>query len=377
MNLWIIRSPKSVQKRHSSMPPEMVEENLAAMGRTVLVMILSLALAFFGASSFPNATPHSSFFGLDLGNLIRFLIAPVSAVVLVILAGGRFLQDIYALEPFWPAVSYILSSLFGLWYSFLVIDDGESKIKENEINSMMIFGGPGIILIQPGNAVMFRNLRRRSRHGVTSSIFLRRFETIGMIADLADQEDIIDELRAVTKDGILVVVKGVKFRYRVISNKPRTLDDPYPFSEAELDRMAYNLSVKEQGQPTWRAFVKQAVSTYVKEMVNDYSIDELTAPRTDEKSPWNDIHQFLTTLENIPNIRSAGAELIWLDLGHIHIEPDIVDESRVVFWAADWVGNAEARMAYATGKRMVYQDQARAEAQAEMIMGIAHGPGRN
>lgn len=50
-----------------------------------------------------------------------------------------------------------------------------------------------------------------------------------------------------------------------------------------------------------------------------------------------------------------------------------MDESRVVFWAADWVGNAEARMAYATGKRMVYQDQARAEAQAEMIMGIAHG----
>jgi hypothetical protein len=177
----------------------------------------------------------------------------------------------------------------------------------------------------------------------------------------------------VTKDGIRVVVKGIKYRYRVISNQTKAMDNPYPFLDAELDKMAYNMSVRETGQPSWRAFVKQAVSTYVKEFLGDYTVDELTAPRTDVRSPWKEIHVRLSNPSQIPNIRSVGAEMLWMDLGHIHIVSDVVDDSRIGFWAADWVGNAETKMAYATGTRMAYQEQARAEAQAELIMSIAHG----
>jgi hypothetical protein len=202
---------------------------------------------------------------------------------------------------------------------------------------------------------------------------LRSFETIGTIANLDDQEDVMDELKAVTKDGIIVVLKGIKFRYRLISNQQKTLDNPYPFLEAELDKMAYNISVREQGLPPWRGFVKQSLTTIIKEKINMFTIDELTAPRTDATRPWVTIHADLLLPAHTATIRSAGAEITWLDLGHIHIEPEVVDESRVGFWAADWVGNAEARMAYSTGKRMAYQDQARAEAQAELIMSIAHG----
>jgi hypothetical protein len=289
------------------------------------------------------------------------------------MAGARFLQDVFAVEGYWPAISYILSSMFGLWYDHLVIDDGVAKIKENKFSSLLTFGGPGTVLVQPGNAVMFRKLRRRSRHGITSSVFLRRFETIGMIADLEDQEEMIDELRVVTKDGIRLLVKGIKYRYRVVSNQLKSMENPYPFLDAELDKMAYNMSIREQGQPNWRAFVKQAVTTYSKEFLSDYTVDELTAPRTDARSPWKEIHVRMTTPSQIPNIRSVGADLLWIDMGHIHIVADVVDDSRIGFWAADWVGNAEAKMAYATGTRMAYQEQARAEAQAELIMSIAHG----
>ena len=367
------KPPKSPNSYGSSMPPELLEENLAALGRSTLIGVLSVSLAFFGMIWFPSSTPHPGLFGFDWGNMLRFLIVPVGSVVLVIMAGGRFLQDVYALEGYWPALSYILSSMFGLWYAKLVIDDGVPKIEENEFSSLLTFGGPGIVLVQPGNAVMFRQLRSRSRHGITSSVFLRRFETIGMIADLEDQEEVIEELRVVTKDGIKVVVKGIKYRYRVISNQPKTLDNPYPFLDAELDKMAYNMSIGDRGQPTWRAFIKQAVTTYVKEFLIDYTVDELTAPRMDARSPWKDIHVRLTNSSQIPNIRSVGTDMLWIDLGHIHIVSDVVDESRIGFWAADWVGNAEAKMAYATGTRMAYQEQARAEAQAELIMSIAHG----
>jgi len=364
---------KSINSYGSSMPPELLEENLAALGRFSLISIISLTLAFCGMIWFPTASPRPGLLGFDWNNMIRFLIIPVGAIVVVIMAGARFLQDVYALEGYWPAISYILSSLFGLWYDHLVIDDGIAKKEENEFSSLMTFGGPGIVMVQPGNAVMFRKLRARSRHGITSSVFLRRFETIGSIADLEDQEEVIDELRVVTRDGIRVMVKGIKYRYRVISNQLKTMDNPYPFLDAELDKMAYNMSIREQGQPNWRAFIKQGVSTYVKEFLSDFTVDELTAPRSDARSPWKEIHVRLTTPQMIPNIRSVGADMLWVDLGHIHVLSDLVDETRIGFWAADWVGNAEAKMAYATGTRMAYQEQARAEAQAELIMSIAHG----
>jgi hypothetical protein len=368
-----VKLQKSKNSYGSSMPPELLEENLAALGRFTLISVISLTMAFCGMIWFPSANPHPGLFGLDWGNMARFMITPAGAVVVVIMAGARFIKDVFALEGYLPAISYILSSLFGLWYDHMVIDDGAAKKEENSFSSLLTFGGPGIVMVQPGNAVMFRKLRGRSRHGITSSVFLRRFETIGMIADLEDQEEVIDELRVVTRDGIRVEVKGIKYRYRVISNQNKMLDNPYPFLDAELDKMAYNMSVREQGQPNWRAFIKQGVSTYVKEFLSDYTVDELTAPRSDARSPWKEIHVRLTTPSQIPNIRSVGADMLWFDLGHIHIVSDVVDESRVGFWAADWVGNADAKMAYATGTRMAYQEQARAEAQAELIMSIAHG----
>ena len=367
------KPPKSTNRYGSSMPPELLEENLAALGRFAMISAISLTMAFCGMIWFPSSSPQPGLLGLDWGNMVRFMVIPVGAVCVVILAAGRFIQDIYALEGYWPSISYILSSLFGLWYANLVIDEGVANVAENEVNSLQKFGGPGIVMVQPGNAVMFRNLRRRSRHGITSSVFLRKFETIGMIADLEDLEDVIEEMKVVTRDGIRVEVKNIKFRYRVISNQLKTMSNPYPFLDAELDKMAYNMSVREQGLPTWRSFVKQAVSTYVKEFLSDFTVDELTAPRSDAHSPWKEIHTRLTSPAQIPNIRSVGADMLWVDLGHIHIVSDIVDESRVGFWAADWVGNSEAKMAYATGTRMAYQEQARAEAHAELIMSIAHG----
>jgi hypothetical protein len=77
------------------------------------------------------------------------------------------------------------------------------------------------------------------------------------------------------------------------------------------------------------------------------------------------------------NLRRVGAELHWMDIGHFDIddlgenqEQDPVDETRTRRWAAQWIGDARTIRSYGEARHMAYQELARAEAQAEMIMSI-------
>jgi hypothetical protein len=66
-----------------------------------------------------------------------------------------------------------------------------------------------------------------------------------------------------------------------------------------------------------------------------------------------------------------------MDIGQFEIdnleenkELDPVDQARTKFWAAHWIGDANTIRSYGEAKHLMYQELARAEAQAEMIMSI-------
>jgi hypothetical protein len=66
-----------------------------------------------------------------------------------------------------------------------------------------------------------------------------------------------------------------------------------------------------------------------------------------------------------------------MDIGHFDIDDleevagqDPVDETRTRRWAANWIGDAKTKRSYGEAQRLAYQELARAEAQAEMIMSI-------
>jgi hypothetical protein len=60
-----------------------------------------------------------------------------------------------------------------------------------------------------------------------------------------------------------------------------------------------------------------------------------------------------------------------VDVGHIAIDEEAVDEQRTDAWGAEWSGKASIQRAYGEAKRQAYQEMGRAEAQAELIMGIS------
>src|SRR5271157_1524515 len=309
-------------------------------------------------------------------DITRYMLAPLYAVITVVIAGGFFIRDVYELESLKQAIQYVISSLFGLNYPQITIDGGEVVLHEDEVNVLNVIGGPGFAVIQPGNAVLFRSLRRPSKAGMTRSYFMAPFEVIGQVASLDDQHGFKDKLTTMTKDGIQVTLCDVHFRFRIMPIEEngllvdRSLENPYPYSEEALSNMAYNLSVEAKGLETWHEAVKRMVVGGITEYINSHTIDHLTAPFQNGQDPHSTLHDELFSPASAARFKNLGAELLWVDVGHIEIVSEEVDKTRLDLWAADWIGNADVARAYGDAKRQAYQELGRAEAQAEIIIGI-------
>jgi hypothetical protein len=312
------------------------------------------------------------------GSSLRYMIAPLSAIICVLVAGAYYVQDVYALPRFGDGMRYVAASMFGTNYPVLVIDKGTPKIKKNEVNLIDKIGGPGFVMIEPGNAVMFRKLHGPTEAKVCEVHFLAPFEVVAQAVNLDDQDGYKEEVTGMTRDGIRVIIKDIHFRYRVKqeSEKPgepahRCLNNPYPFSEKAIQDMTFGLVVEKNGVENWRKAIDRKVVGFITDFITDKKLDYLTAPRSNDLHPRQEMQQELFTDMAKKSFAEIGAELLWIDVGHIEIEDESVDELRTTLWSAEWAGDANIARAYGDAVRQAYQELGRAEAQSNLIVSIA------
>lgn len=308
---------------------------------------------------------------------LRYALPVAGALISLGIAGANYVKDIYNIKQFRDALHYVLSSMFVVGYPHINIDKGEAQVSKKKINLIQEIGGPGFAQIQPGNAVLFRKLRQVSRNIITRSVLMTRFETIGTITNLDDQDGTIDDRLFMTRDGILVKVRNARFRYRILSEVkkgqpvPRSPERPYPFSEEAFINMSYALPVNEEGQTSWGQAVSGQVAGVIEEYVSSHTIDHLTAPRNHQRDPREEIRQLMFGPGLTRRLRDVGTQLLWVDIGHFEIVAEEVDRERFNLWAAEWQGRSSVSGAEIAAKRMANQDLGRAEGQAEMLVGIA------
>ena len=317
---------------------------------------------------------------------LRYLIAPLAAIVGAFLVGARYVQDIYEIKKYGQAFQYLFASVFGLGYPSLIIEEGKPHLKPDEENLLVAIGGPGYVVIRPGNIVLFENLRNPSGVRAEGYHFISRFETIKEIANLEDQHDHIDELEAVTKDGIEVVARDINFRYRLWSSRKvggqngRTPSVPYPYSIQAVRNLAYNRVVRNGEYSNWADTVRRQFSGEIQNYIRRNQVDQVTAPRNFEETasgkvrgnPREDIHRIYESPEIRDRFKNIGAQLLWYGIGHFEVNNPLVNDQRVSTWQAGWRGDAKKTLAYSEAKKMAYVEQGRAEAQAEILLGIVH-----
>jgi hypothetical protein len=202
-------------------------------------------------------------------------------------------------------------------------------------------------------------------------------ETIAQVIDLDEQQGDKDEITAMTRDGIMVTLRDIHMRYRIKQElregKPakKTIDDPYPLAPDALQNMLYNLSVNFDGLDKWNIAVERATVGAITDFIAAHTIDYLTAPRSGTPNPRIELLNELTYSGTQKALENLGAELLWIDVGHVDINQEGIDEQRTNLWASEWIGDTAVSKAYGMAIRQAYHDLGRAQAQAEIILSIA------
>jgi regulator of protease activity HflC (stomatin/prohibitin superfamily) len=230
-------------------------------------------------------------------------------------------------------------------------------------------GGPGFVYVGVGLAALCEKVGGPADVLGTGMHFLRRFETLREVFDLRDQFRTLPELKAMTKDGIVITVREISmsFRVRTGNNRPRTETDPFPFSISALRRAAYNRVCGINGPTPWPDSVAGAIVGQIRSMISRRRLDDLIGPNAPDARV--EMLAEFNTSANRRKFGEMGAEVLWVSLGHFE-SPHQVAAQRIRTWQADWQKLAKVTEAEAQAERLKMEEQVRGEAVMNLIDSI-------
>lgn len=291
--------------------------------------------------------------------VLTHLVPIITGVWLGYRIAAHYMMDLLELEQFSIAARHLRASLFGIGYDVLRIDSGEMADLDVK-HPLLGIGGPGHLQVNLGYAAVVEDIDGVPRViGPTHLTFLGGFERISDVVDLRDQLRSVDEVRGVTRDGIEVWAREAQMVFRVFSGgKPRSLEDPYPYSQDAVRRLAYGQAVTEHGPRNWTDNLKDLISREIMAFVSGLTIEEFMALQPSREPAEAERHEQsrapsakslhiprrqLTERFHAPEARrrlqDEGLELAWVGVGTWEVgghagsdEPRALGETLINAW---------------------------------------------
>ncbi len=318
---------------------------------------------------------------LAIGRGWRYIWIPPLVSIWLLVAIVRYTGQVYRLSEWKDSFQYVMAAMFGFGYPVLVIPEERAAVEDTtlaEENLVRMVGGPGYVAIQPGHVALLEDYHGSLRVVGPGRNYLTHLETVKETVGLEERRFVIEKITVTTRDGIEVIVKDVSFRYRLYheaSPAPgpaRTLENPFPYSEAAVIAMTYNRNYNQDGPATWHAGVVNAVDTIITDYIRSNPIDHLSAPNQGE-----DPRQAITSQFYSPSgkarFRERGAELLWIDIGHFDTVDEQIAAQRVDTWKRRWAGTADVLRAQGEARIQTSQEIARAQGQADLLRELVKG----
>jgi len=208
--------------------------------------------------------------------------------------------------------------------------------------------------------------------------FISRFESLKEIIDLTDQHGAIAQSKAMTKDGIVVTIRDIHFRYRVWGGHRqggvtgRSPEHPFPFAPSSVRNIVYKRVVRKSKAGTWDVdkwsrTVESSFESEIRNYIRARQLNEIITEGNGFNKARDEIRRKLLSPGLRERLRSIGCELIWFDIGHFTYEEPVVEEEWINTWAADWIGKAEIERTRGDSQRDAVIERARSEAQADIL----------
>ncbi|HXD09730.1 MAG TPA: hypothetical protein VN653_06675 [Anaerolineales bacterium] len=317
-----------------------------------------------------------------LGDYFQYLVIYFLGLLSAMAATVAYIKDIYGLDSDRLPFRHFISAFFGLGVPKIHI---ANRMHESDWKEMVEkIGGPAILNIHPGYAVLTETLTSPADMYGQGEHFISRQERIQEIIDLHEQEGETRELRAITRDGITVIVEKLKYNYRlwdaIWEADPAAQTDilnPFPFSREAVYDFVYSrgVAVDELGKPRkfdWRGAVGGRVQGIIKDYISERRLDDVIAPHEHlNQNPRQEIRDKAYLPDFKKNLRGMGTVLRWWDPGEFKsLEP--IEGQFLSNWSVDITSNIQINEAYGHAQKQAYEELGRAEAEAELLMSIIH-----
>jgi len=305
-----------------------------------------------------------------------YIILPLVVFGGVMINGVLYVQDIYELNDFRKVLNHLISAMFSMGLPSLRIMDGQKDIAHGEINIVDRIGGPGILNIKPGNVVVLETLKAPSRILGSGELKINRGELIKSVIKLGDYPGHIDEFNVATRDGIDMKISGVEYRFCIISPRQdvslRTMQNPYPFSKKAVYNLVYNRNAGADGKiGEWSEAVKGAIRGIISEHIASHELDQLLTPSAKEDHPIYQLHKKFDDPKYMEKIKSAGAKLLWINIGNVSPAQKDIEDQRLKVWLAKQSGTERLLKAQGEAEKVSSRERGRAESQTVLLRSIA------
>ena len=352
----------------------------------------------------PNVPPPSLIVRL-LGGLVSFiyhLLPALLGIVFVLWRANDFLNKAFNLPGPTSSLSHVIGMMFGYATAALYVHQG--KVETDAANKAAeVIGGPAWLTVGESNAVLLERGAGFSRIVGTGYHRLHPHERVRSVVDLRTHYR-KDFQKVMTKDGIPVKME-VDLTFHVTEKD--LPDDPPPapppplgpfnrlrrrlglrvrrglletsrphrFSRETVRRLTYETTIASPEQPPdWTMAFYNVRSGDITDQIANRRLDEISAPEDVQIHPRAEIAR--KGLEDARQTASAqGIEILDMTLGVIEPQDKFqhIANQIIANWKIEWERRAKILEAQAEAKRTQLLEEARAEAQANMIQALTEG----
>ncbi len=330
-----------------------------------------------------------------VGALLLYPLPAWLALQTVLAFGAKFLQSVYHLKT--PPQQHVNGIMYGR--SVGEVTAAGNKLNYNATNpAIEMIGGPMRVTVADRTAIVTEIGGRFGRVLGAGVYPLRPHERIRAVIDLQIQQKKVRE-KALTKDGIPLEL-DIEMAFRVTEQDipGEAPPDPPPpigltarllrligrpvsptllaaatkhrFSREAVRRIVYETSIfSADAAPDWAQAFASVRAGDITEQFSELRLDDLSSPEDPDVHPLAAIVQ-----KGLANGRQAasamGIDILNMSIGIVEPSADIkenVNEQRLGNWMIEWKRRAKILEAEAEAEELQAMEEARAEAQADMI----------
>ena len=349
---------------------------------------------------------------IDLSQLLRLVVSlalyPLPALLALLTAmslGASFLQNVYQLKT--PPIRHIQAMLFG-GSAGHALARGSKITYSGADPAAELIGGPLWVTVADRTAILTERGAKFERILGAGVHRLKSHERVRAVVDLQiQQRKFPGRARALTKDGIPLELEievafrvseqdisgeapppppppiGLKARLRLLFGlrvSPTLLEaaKKHRFSREAVRRLVYETAISSlDSPPDWTQTFVVVRAGDITEQISDMRLDDLSSPEDPDIHPLNVIVE-----KGLTNARQAaaaqGIDVLNMEIGIVEPSAAIksnIDEQRIGNWMIEWKRRAKILDAEAKAIETQAIEEARAEAQANMIESLIAGFG--